>query len=85
LLAQRRSRACAQARIARQQGFIRLQFARFQQAGIGRHPVALFQHEYVAGNHFAPGNPHGLAITDHQRARRGKVAQGFQHVSVRVS
>ncbi len=61
-----------------QQGFVHLQPVACHQPAIGRNTVSFVQHHKIAPHHLAGGDPLALAIANHQRARAGQVAQGFQ-------
>ena len=64
-------------RLAGQQRLVDVQVA-ILELRIGGDAIALVQHEQVADHDLAPGNAQFAAIADHQRARRGQVAQRFE-------
>ena len=65
--------------LARQQRFIGLQIVALDERCIGRHAVALGQHDEIATHHFPPGDAFALAVANDQRTRAGEVAKRLQH------
>ncbi len=64
-------------RLAGEQRFVHLQLA-VQQLRVGGDAVALAQHQQVTAHHALAVDALLLAVSDHQRARSGEVAQRFE-------
>ena len=64
--------------LAGEQGFIDHQVVALQHQTIGSDAVTLLEHEQVTTHHLASGNAQTGPITDHQGARTGQIAQGFE-------
>ena len=66
-------------RLPRQQRFIGLKIAGLHQHGVGGNAVAFGEHDQIAARHLAAGDALARAVSDHQRAGAGEVAQCLQH------